>query len=89
MQKGTPEQGRQIRHRRNVWVLACFIAVVVFGASAVLVNRPGYIFLVGFPLAIGLLVFGLSYWRCPVCQQHFPRGSGGRYCENCKTTFDA
>ena len=72
-------------------------AVSVFGffvGSAVLefIRIPeslrGWIPVGVFFLVMGLMVFATAYWRCPVCGHYFTRGSEGKYCRNCDTSFE-
>jgi hypothetical protein len=92
---GTPEQAKQIRHRRRVifgsfligglfWFLASAIVLRYFG------ERAGTAFIVLFWLfgSCGFLIVTITYWVCPVCKSYFHRGSDGRHCRNCNTTFD-
>lgn len=54
-------------------------------------EQAGMIFTLLFWLfgGCGFLVLSATYWACPVCKHYFPRGSNGRHCSQCDTSFDA
>jgi hypothetical protein len=96
MNRGTPEQVRQIRHRRRVtlgsflmgglfWFIVSAIVRSFFGDPA----ASTFIVLFWLFGGCGFLIFTLTYWVCPVCKHYFHRGSDGRHCRNCNTTFEA
>jgi hypothetical protein len=95
MNHGTPEQGRQIRRRRRVVLTTFFVGGLFWFIGSEFIRRRfgqrasmafiGIFWLFG---GCSFLVFTLTYWSCPVCKHYFPRGSDGRHCRNCDTSFD-
>jgi hypothetical protein len=97
VQQGTPEQIELIQHRywalRVIWIAFMGIAFAVFliphafdfrlSRAAVRLFAIGYLLCGG----LGLAIFSIVYWRCPVCKNEFCRQSGGTRCEHCKTKF--
>jgi hypothetical protein len=94
--KGTPEQSRQIRHHRRVavgsfiagglfWIIGSVLVEARFGQQTAM-SFSIFFWLFG---GCGGLIFVVTYWVCPVCKHFFPRGSNGRHCANCDTSFDA
>jgi|SRR6185369_7761707 len=98
MKQGTPEQIELIRHRRKllpiVWVTYMGIVFATLmirylldlQATPITIKIFAYGFIGG---AVALFIFSAYYWRCPVCKEMFSKQSGGKYCERCKTRFDA
>ena len=98
MKQGTPKQIELIRHRRKVlpvvWrvyvgiVFATFMVRYLLDLHATPLTFK--MFAYGFiGCAAALFIFTAYYWRCPVCKEMFSTQSGGKYCERCKTQFDA
>ena len=99
MLQATPEQNREVRHRRKVintlgllLPLSGFVGAIVlyycFGEKVTLAT----FFIGGLLLFVGFLIFAVTYFRCPICNHPFGRGmtiNGGKHCANCDTTFDA
>jgi len=95
MNLGTPEQGREIRRRRRVFLTAFWVSGLVWFIGGELFRRylgerAGTAF-ISFYWLVGvcvLLTSGLTCLSCPVCKHEFPRGSDGRHCANCDTKFE-
>lgn len=101
MNRGTPEQGKLIRHHekvlRVIWfayggvILGTLLIVYVFGLDVSPIARK--VFGLGYVLGggIALAVFSSFYSRCPVCKTEFSRQSGSSksmYCKKRDTKFD-
>jgi Flp pilus assembly protein TadB len=96
MNQGTPEEIQEVRHRRKVWItisIVCLCAFLLVSRITLLIFSQGtalaIIIIGGLFGVVTMIVFSLMYWRCPRCKEYFPKGSDGRYCENCNTKFDA
>ena len=95
MNQGTPEQSREIRRRRKVFITTFFVGGLIWFVGSELFRRylgdkAGTAFLSFYWLfgVCALIAFVPSYFCCPVCNHSFPRGSNGKHCANCDTDFE-
>jgi len=95
MQRGMPEQIREVQRRRRVTYIAyaaSFLVTAILGiglerffGSGKATAFVAFTWLFG---GCGLMVFTLKYWRCPNCKHHFDRASEGRFCVECQTNYE-
>ena len=95
MRQATPEQIRQVQHRRKIAPTICKVYGVMLFGSFVMLSQHGVPFVLrvaGIGIVYGTVPFALFiifwYWRCPVCKSGFSRQSGGKCCEKCGTRFE-
>jgi hypothetical protein len=98
MSQATPEQNREVRHRRKVINrLSLLIPVSGFLGAIFLHHYLGpkvtlaSFFIGGLFLFVGFMIFTVTYFRCPICGHPFGSGmtiNGGKRCADCNTTFE-
>jgi len=94
MKRATPEQIKSLRRRgRALWTVSIGWGVIVLSPSVFgrFLFGPGFeLWLYGMFIWGALIVLPVSVfvWRCPVCGSQIPKGSDGKHCQSCDTSFE-